>query len=130
MESFLKELHLSNGLTIGFIEQTRRYFGDYYLVKLEIICKVPVTQDFFTEESSFAEARAILGDTVVYRRNLEQMGVPSTEIDRVLTRLVTDFEEHSLPYFAAGDFPQKLVVAELKKRKKIGHPGQSSRLTT
>lgn len=117
MTTLVREQTLPNGLTVSFYDQTRRYFGDYHLVKLEIVCNVPVIEEYFTGEDESREARALLGETVVYRRNVEQMGVPSTEIERVRGRLVADFEEHSLPYFAAPAFPQKLVAAELKKIK-------------
>jgi hypothetical protein len=118
MGNLVRERLLPNGLTVSFYDQTRRYFGDFYLVKLEIVCKVPVIADYFGENGEFNEARSLLGDEVVYRRNVKQMGVPSTEIERVVNRLMADFETHSLPYFAACAFPQKLVCAELKKHLK------------
>ncbi len=118
MASPFRERPLPNGLTVSYYDQSRCYFGDYYLVKLEIVCDVPVVQEYFTEEDDFREAKALLGEKSRYHRNVEQMGVPSTEIERVRNRLVADFEEHSLPYFAAPEFPRKLVNAELKKMKK------------
>lgn len=118
MAVLVKEHPLPNGLTVSFHDQTRCYFGDYYHVKLEIVCNVPITRECFAEEDEFREAQALLGENVAYRRNVEQMGVPSTEIERVRNRLVADFEKHSLPYFAAPAFPRKLVGTELKKMKK------------
>ena len=118
MVTLVCERLLPNGLTVSFHDQTRRYFGDFYLVKLEIVCRVPVIPGYFTDDVEYGEARSFLGDEVVYRRTVEQMGVPSTEIERVRNRLIADFQNHSLSYFAASSFPQKLVVAELKKMKK------------
>ena len=118
MGNLVRERLLPNGLTVSFYDQTRRYFGDFYLVKLEIVCKVPVIADYFGENGEFSTAKSLLGDEVVYRRAVEQMGVPSTEIERAVNRLMADFETHSLPYFAAPAFPQKLVCAELKKHAK------------
>jgi len=118
MGNLVRERLLPNGLTVSIYDQTRRYFGDFYLVKLEIVCKVPVVADLFGENGEFNEARLLLGDDVLYQRTVEQMGVPSTEIERVVNRLMADFETHSLPYFAAPAFPQKLICAELKKKLK------------
>jgi hypothetical protein len=118
MGNLVRECLLPNGLTVSFYDLTRRYFGDFYLVKLEIVCKVPVIADYFGENGEFNAARSLLGEEVVYRRNVEQMGVPSTEIERVANRLMADFETHSFPYFAAPAFPQRLVCAELKKKLK------------
>ena len=123
MENFIREIPLANGLTVSFFQQARRYFGDYHLVKLEIVCKVPVIADYFSNKGEFAAARSLLGEEVVHRRCVEQMGVPSAEVERVLNRLTADFEKTSLPYVGFPAFPRKLVVAELEKlRKKMPHP--------
>jgi len=117
MAVLVKEISLPNGLIVSFHDHTRRYFGDYYLVQLEIVCDVPISSESVTTEDQLREARALLGEKVVYRRRVEQMGVPSTEIERVRNRLVEDFACHSLPYFADPGFPRKLVTAELNKIK-------------
>jgi hypothetical protein len=121
MATLVREAPLPNGLTVLFYDRTRRYFGDFYLVKLEIVCNIPIIREYFAGEDELREARALLGEKVVYRREIEQMGVPSTEIGRVRDRLAADFEKHSIPYFAAPAFPQKLVAAELRKMKKKTH---------
>ena len=114
-ESILKHLVLSNGLTISLADETRRYFGDFYLVKLQIVCKAAISTELFDDASDLAEAKRLLGDEVKYCRTAEQMGVPSSEIQRVLNRLVEDFEKHALPYLGAPFFPRKLAAAQLKK---------------
>ena len=118
MNNLIRELSLPNGLSLSFINHTHHYFGDIYRVKMEILCNVPVLIGYFQTSQAFEEARALLGDTVVYSRIVEQMGVPSTEIERVLNRLMTNFMEHSHPYFASALFPKKLVLAELNKVKR------------
>jgi hypothetical protein len=120
MEKLIRERSLSNGLSVSFVNRTRRYFGDYNHVKLEIICRIAVCADYFAHREEFDAALVLLGEVVVYRRNLEQMGVPSSEIVAVQNRLIADFEQHSLPYFSAPSFPGKLVTAELNKIVKKG----------
>jgi hypothetical protein len=120
MENLIRGFALPNGLSVSLVDRTRRYFGDYNLVKLELICKITVCADYFANREEFDAALLLLGDVVVYRRNLEQMGVPSSEIAEVQNRLIADFEQHSLPYFSAPTFPRKLVVAELNKIVKKG----------
>ncbi|MBI1922441.1 MAG: hypothetical protein HYS23_15320 [Geobacter sp.] len=121
MNDQLLEISLPNGLSVRFVDHTRQYYGDYYLVKLEIICEAPIASEYFGEQADFEEAQRMLGSTVVYRKEVEQMGVPSTEIERVRERLVENFREHSLPYFERDEFPSKLVLGEFDKlRKKLG----------
>jgi hypothetical protein len=115
MDRTSRELLLANGLVVRFVDRTVRYYGDFYRVQLEVRCSVPLTVDLFPGMDEFSAAKAILGDEVTYCRTLDRMGVPSTEIDRVIDTLIADFSEHSGPYFAAREFPKKLVHAELKK---------------
>ena len=118
MKNLIRELPLPNGLTVSFFDQTCRYFGDFHRVKMEIVCKVPVYAEYFEDRLAFDDAKSLLSDEVVYKQSVEQMGVPSTEIERVLNRLMANFEAHSLPYFAAATFPQKLMRTEITKAKK------------
>lgn len=118
MDSIIREITLANGLTLSFYNHTRLYYGDFYKVKVEIRCEIPVRAEYFSDQKAMTEAKTILGDVVVYSRVVEQMGVPSTEIERVLDRLMANFEAHSLPYFAAATFPQKLVRTELTRAKR------------
>ena len=117
MKNPIRELPLPNGLTVFFFDHTSRYFGDFHRVKMEIVCKVPVFAVYFEDRRAFDDARSLLSDEVVYKQSVEQMGVPSTEIERVLQRLMTNFIEHSLPYFASAQFPRKMVLAALNKVK-------------
>jgi hypothetical protein len=117
MKNLIRELPLPNGLTVSFFDHTSRYFGDFHRVKMEIICNVPVFAEYFEDRSAFDDAKALLSDEVVYKHCVEQMGVPSTEIERVLQRIMTNFIEHSLPYFESAQFPRKMVLAALNKIK-------------
>ncbi len=121
MDNLIHEIPLDNGLTIRFFNHTRLYYGDFYLVRLEIVCVAPLHIEYFSDAASFNDARQMLGDTAVYRKFVEQQGVPSTEIDRVQDRLIANFVAHSLPYFAGAGFPGKLVLAEYDKaRNRVG----------
>ncbi|HLO26207.1 MAG TPA: hypothetical protein VK187_08830 [Geobacteraceae bacterium] len=118
MAQSIKEISLSNGLTVTFFNHTRQYFGDFHLVKMEIKCKVPVLSRYFADQEAWAEARSLLGEEIVYRRMAEQMGVPSIEICTVLDGLMVNFLENSLPYFSSALFPERMLLAEINKIKK------------
>ncbi len=121
MGQIIKEISLGNGLVVRFYDNTVRYYGDYYCVKLETVCDVPLLPDYFENERLHAEAREVVGGEVTYRRITEKMGVPSTEIERVLAHLIAQFESNSLPYFSAEKFPRKFVLSEVgKMMKKLG----------
>lgn len=122
MPPLIREIRLENGLTIHIYDHTRHYFGDFYLVKLEIACEVPLGAALFADEAELEDARRLLGDPAVYRRTVEQMGVPSTAIETVTERLIGTFTDHSLPYFSSPVFSARFVKAELARaRKKAAH---------
>jgi hypothetical protein len=118
MQNITRDLTLVNGLIITFKSQSHRYFGDYYRVKLVITSIVPVLAEYFIVPEEYEQARELLGEEFEYRREIENMGVPSTEIERTVQRLIDDFIEHSVPYFSADDFPGKMIAAEFRKALK------------
>lgn len=118
MTSMIRETILENGLLVRFLDHTRHYYGDFYLVKIEIVCEIPLHTDFFDDQADLEEARRLVGEPAVYRREVEQMGVPSTAIATVTERLMSNFISHSLPYFSATDFPRRFLRAELERARK------------
>jgi hypothetical protein len=108
-----REISLENGLTVSFYHHTHRYFGDYHRIKVEIICEVPLLEEYFTNIAEFVEASATLGGKAVFRRNLELMGVSSAEVEQSLENVIDNFSSHSLAYLASPLFPRKLILAEL-----------------
>lgn len=122
----VREIPLENGLTVCIYNHNHRYFGDYHRVRVEIVCKVKVLEEYFTDRTEYAEARTTLGDSAVFRHNVELMGVPSAELDRSLVRVIDNFADHSLIYLASPIFPRKLVLAEFsgsRQKKRQAYSG-------
>lgn len=117
MENLIRKLPLENGLVIFIYDHTFRYYGDFYHVKLEIACDVPLLPEYFENEDEFVQAKRILGETASYRRSVGQLGVPSTGIERVREIQITSFIDHSLPYFSSANFPRKFVLSQYRKAK-------------
>lgn len=103
-----RRMVLDNGLEIVITDQSRVYFGDYHLVRLEIICR-----------AGRAGAVAIAGPGAELRRVVERMGVPSAAVEAARESLVNDFLSTSLTYMNAPDFPAKLASITLKQAKKV-----------
>lgn len=118
MDVPIRIISLENSLTIRIHDGTRRYYGDFYLVKLEIVCEVPLLSEFFATEADLTLAKKLLGDKVVYRRIVERMGVPSSEVESAKNILLQNFERNSLSYFKTEDFPRKIVISEFTRARK------------
>jgi len=115
MKNVVREIPLQNGLTVRFCDATRRYFGDYHQVRVEVTCEVPLTAQLFDEQASFEAARKLLGASVVYRKLVENQGVPSLGVDEQVQKVIQHFIDHSLNYFASESFPRRLAQSELNR---------------
>jgi len=118
MTLMIREIPLENGLVVRFLDHTRHYYGDFYLVRIEILCEIPLLPDYFDDQADLEEAQRLVGDPAIYRRVVEQMGVPSTAIATVTERLMDNFTTHSLPYFSSPGFPRRFLRAELERTRK------------
>lgn len=121
MKSFVKQIKLSNSLTVQVYDTTRRYYEDYHLVRLEIECEVVVKEEYFAEPETFARACRLLGESVWYRRTVEKMGVPFTEIAAAREEMLACFASTALPYITSELFPRKFVLSEMQKASAAMH---------
>ncbi|GFO66441.1 hypothetical protein GMLC_00200 [Geomonas limicola] len=117
MNSIVRELALDNGLTVRFSDASRRYFGDYHQVRVEVTCEVPLTAQLFDDPAAFEAARKLLGASVSYRKLVEHQGVPTLLVADQVEKVIQHFIEHSLGYFSSENFPRRLVQSELNRLK-------------
>ncbi len=113
---------LANGLVVDFFFRANRYFGDYHRVGVDVRCAIPLQSGIWISSFSPAEAEEIRGrwgETAVFSRSLEKMGVPTASLDAVRDELISGFARTTLPYLAHPDFPRRFVAAELKKKVKV-----------
>ena len=115
MKCVIREIPLANGITVRFTDATRRYFGDYHQVRVEVSCEVPLTAVLFDDQASFDAARKLLGAKVCYARQVEHQGVPTLGTAEAVQQVVQHFIDHSLSYFASEAFPRLLVQSELNR---------------
>ena len=115
MKDIVREIPLANGLTVRFTDATRRYFGDYHQVRVEVSCEVPLTVQLFDDTSAFEAALKLLGTRVRYLKKVEHQGVPTLATADTVQRVIQQFIDHSLSYFGSEAFPRRLVQSELNR---------------
>lgn len=115
MNQTVRELALDNGLTVRFSDASRRYFGDYHQVRVEVTCEVPLSGELFDDSAAFEAARKLLGSVVCYRKLVEHQGVPSLSVAEQVEKVIQHFIDHSLNYFSSEQFPRRLVHSELNR---------------
>jgi hypothetical protein len=121
LKTCVRKIELSNSLNVLVYDTTRRYYEDYHLVRLEIECEIAVNEALFEGLEKLPEALRMLGDSVIYRRTVEKMGVPFVQIESTREDIISSFIVTAVPYLSREDFPRKFVQSELKKlsEKKI-----------
>ncbi|HBG05235.1 MAG: hypothetical protein A2075_01430 [Geobacteraceae bacterium GWC2_58_44] len=115
MKNLVREIPLSNGLTVRFYDATRRYFGDYHQVRVKISFEVPLSADLFDDASSYESALKFLGAAVHYLKEIEHQGVPTLETSNAVEKVIRQFVDHSLSYFESEAFPKRFVQSELNR---------------
>ena len=115
MKNIIREIPLANGLTVCFTDATRRYFGDYHQVRVEVRCEVPVTALLFDDEPAFLAALKLLGASVCYLKKVEHQGVPTLGTADAVQQVVQQFIDHQLSYFGSESFPRRFVQSELNR---------------
>jgi hypothetical protein len=115
MKNVIREIALANGLTVRFTDATRRYFGDYHQVRVEISCEVPLTPGLFDDPADYQAALKLLGDQVCYLKKIEHQGVPTLGTADAVQKVVQQFIDHSLGYFSSESFPRRFVLTELNR---------------
>ena len=113
----IRQIILPNALHLVCREDSRRYFGDYHLVRILMSVSVPLEPCFFDDEDDCRAARKLLPDPVVYHRVAERMGVSSADVEAVRTALVDDLLRHAGGYLGSAQFPRKFIRSELARTR-------------
>ena len=117
MNRIVRKIPLDNGLTVCFADASRRDFGDYHQVRVEITCEVPLCAELFEDAAAFSAAWQLLGGKACYRKLVEHQGVPSEAREATVSRVIQQFVDHSLAYFASPLFPRRLAHSELARAR-------------
>ncbi|MDD2557653.1 MAG: hypothetical protein RBR43_01660 [Desulfuromonadaceae bacterium] len=91
---------LANGLKLNYSDATKRYYGDYYRICIEVKCALPQEEH---------------GHWHLFKK-LEQMGVASSKLDSTKQELLDAFSRMILPYLQRDDFPERFEVAKNENR--------------
>lgn len=114
-ENIIRECNLADGVRAVIHDVSSHYYGGYYHVRLQITAEVPLCSDWFDSVAEHEDAIRRLGSTVCFKRTLEKMAVPATEIDAVRSSLLESFETNVLTYLFRPDFPSRFVLSEYGK---------------
>ncbi len=111
----MKKCVLGDGVVAEIVDATTHYFGGYYHVKVEVHAELPLSSGEFEDSSCHEAARLLLGDPVLFVRELERMAVPGPDVETVRFQLVEAFEQTMLPYLSHPDFPGRFIRSQLAK---------------
>lgn len=113
----------NESLKITSTDNSRRYFGDFHVVSLELRCEMDILPRHFDNQAVFDEVVSLLGDKLIFFRTVQQMGVPSAEVHLVKKALIDNFKSNSLPYVMSPTFTSKAVFSKIRKSGKQRNTG-------
>jgi len=119
LEVSLLHERLGNGVELSFIDESNRYFGDYYRIRILAVCRFELNDELLASISDDPVVRQRLqqqwGATFEHVRVLSRMGVSGAEVETVKRALVEDFLATARVYMAAPDFPAVFLRRKLKE---------------
>ena len=120
-EILIKKIELNNGLTLEFIDVSRKVAGDRYQVTLKTRVAVPVEEKWFPENDptlpGLADIIKIVGPAVEFKQKKERNFVDEKEKSAVLKDIMTVAEDFGVRYIGHPDFPRKLILKKYHDKK-------------
>jgi hypothetical protein len=121
MSSPIGTWRLGNGLSVEMIDETKLLSGTYYQVKLVIVSKIRIKDEYLTglrDNPRYNQIVKRLSPSTQYRREIVKTGVEERTLLEEKTRLIKTFEENALIYFEREDFPAKYVQKQFLELEK------------
>ena len=111
-----RAVSLVNGLTLNFYDRTNRYFGDFHRVLVVVEGSFDVQASDLSDEIKVASNS--LTDPILYRRELERMGVTSERLEETVCELVESFLVTAKAYLERPSVPGQLIIKRLADKGK------------
>ncbi len=121
MAAFLRRWKLRNGIEIEIHEDTHRYYGNYYNMKLIITSRIETKEEYFNdlrETPNYGPIVKSLLPSVEYRREIVKAGVEGSKVAGLRDQLVASFEESALPYFEKKGFAKSYARKRFRELQK------------
>jgi hypothetical protein len=129
-ETLIKKIDLESGLTLEFINLSRKIAGDRYLVALMTRIKVPVEKRWFSEKDlslpDIAEIRKKVGKAVFFEHKKERNFIDEGQKEEVLNELIQVAEEYGVRYLGHPDFPKKLILKRFNDKAELSSANASA----
>lgn len=107
-------MELKNGLTLEFLDRSRKIAGDRWLVSFAARVEIEVSPDALAGEDvpqdTLRNISRLTGKTVCYRYKNERNFVPGEEKDAAFKELKERFLDTNLRYLSSPGFPIKLIL--------------------
>ena len=118
MGRLIKGWTLDNGLVLEVTDKSRKYYADFWNLKVVIRGQVKVQSEYLKAIIPLnpyeQEAKEALGAEAAYCRELTRIGVREADKKETIQSLLGSFEENTLPYPQYPSFPEKLVRNQWK----------------
>ena len=120
-KTLLRKIDLKNGLTLEFMDESRKVAGDRYLVVLRTKVIVPVEAKWFPEKDpaqpALEDILARVGAAVTFEQVKKRNFVDEREKPDVLEDIMAVAADYGVRYIGHPDFPRKLILKRYHEEK-------------
>jgi len=113
MNNLLRVEDVGDGILVKFFDQSNRYYGDFYRVKISIVATIPFDPDSLPDD--LRKVATMSDSFICYEKNLEQMGVPTANVTIVTNALIDNFLESVSHYFKKETFVAGLLRQQMNR---------------
>ena len=108
---------LANGVTITYVNESKRLAGDRWLVKLR--CRATIALQGWMRDALVGEepltvfCRECLAEGLIHEMVMERNFIDQTENERLLTEMISELDKSVLGYMARETFVRQLFTRKL-----------------
>jgi hypothetical protein len=118
----VKNIPLDNGLTLALYDASKKIAGDRWRVSCIAVVEVAV-DDAAPEILSDAglsgdQLKDILGDTVVFEKEMKRNFVDENRLNDVVSELFESMTESLVPYLSRPGFSGRMVIRKYREFQK------------
>lgn len=110
-------MKLKNGLTLEFLDRSKKIVGDRWLVSFAARVEMVVSPNYLegqdVSEDTLNDIKMLTGEKASYHYNNERNFIDDEKKDAVFKELKESFLDTNLKYLSTPGFPIKLILSKV-----------------
>jgi len=113
---------LKNGLTMAFLDKSRKIAADRWYIHIQVEIRIPVQKKWFAKESiddgQYLAILDTLGEEVVFSQKKERNFVSEEDKDEIVKEICDHALQTGLTYCASDIFAARTILKAFREKKR------------